>query len=242
MRLPLQAVLFDLDDTLHDDTLTYRRAAQSVAEAVGLERGIEPDALLEAYVTQADAFWQGLDPKSFGAPLAGLRGRMWASALAHVGLDDPALAESSARAYDRARREHLVLWPGALELLVRLRGRGCKLAMITNGFAETHREKIELLALEEAFDEILIADEVGFIKPDPRIFRLAAERLGVPPEACAMVGDRFERDIAGAAAVGMYTVWMNVRNELVPEGAAPADAVVTNVGDVERALRLPNYA
>ena len=242
MRLPIAAVLFDLDDTLHDDTQTYRRAARRVAREVATDHGIDSDRLVAAYVAQADAFWQTLAPDVFGTSLAGLRARMWAAALLELGIVDPELAEHCALAYDRHRRDLLVLWPGALELLSRLRARGCKLAMITNGLAETHREKITLLALEEAFDEILIADEVGLIKPDLRVFRLAAQRLGVAPEACAMVGDRFERDITGAQAAGMYTVWMNVRREALPAGKAAPDAVVTDVREVERALRLAEYA
>jgi putative hydrolase of the HAD superfamily len=242
MPSPLRAVLFDLDDTLHDDTLTYRRAAERVAQEVALERGIDPIALVAAYIGQADRFWQGLSASTFGTPLAGLRSRMWIAALAALGIEDAVYGERCAQAYNRFRRDYLELWPGALELLARLRKRGLKLAMITNGFAETHREKITLLALEDAFDEIFIADEVGMVKPDPRLFRLAAERLGVAPEACAMVGDRFDRDIAGAAAVGMFTVWMNVRGERVPSGGITPDAVVADVRDVEQALRLPEYA
>jgi putative hydrolase of the HAD superfamily len=241
MPLPLRAVLFDLDDTLHDDTRTYRRAAERVAGELALERGLDPERLVEAYVAQADRFWQGLSVNVFGTPLVGLRSRMWSEALASVGVDDPALGERSAEAYNRHRRDLLELWPGALDLLARLRKRGLKLAMITNGFAETHREKIALLALEDAFDEIFIADEVGMLKPDPRLFRLAAERLGVPAEVCAMVGDRFERDITGAQAVGMFTVWMNVRGESLPAGALAPDAVVGDVRDVEQALHLSEY-
>ena len=242
MPLPVRAVLFDLDDTLHDDTRAYREAAERVAREIALEGGIEPERLVAAYVTQADAFWQGLTTDAFGTPLVRVRTRLWAAALAAVGITDPALAVRCAAAYHRHRRDVLALFPGPVEMLARLRERGYKLAIITNGFADTHREKIALLALERLFDEILIADEVGLLKPDPRIFRLAAERLGVPAEACAMVGDRFERDIAGAAAAGMYTVWMNVRSETVPAGATAPDAVVAGVGDIERALRLPEYA
>jgi len=230
------AVLFDLDDTLHDDTLTYRRAAERVARDVAATHGIEPASLLDAYVDQADRFWTELRPSAFGTPLAGVRARMWAAALAGVGLDDPPLAERCAVDYDRHRRELLELWPGALDLLAGLRARGYKLAMITNGFAETHREKIVLLTLESAFDEILIADEVGMLKPDPQIFRLAAERLGVAPERCAMVGDRYERDISGALEAGMFTVWMNVRNEAVPAGAAAPGAVARDLAGVAAVL------
>jgi putative hydrolase of the HAD superfamily len=238
MRPPLQAVLFDLDDTLHDDTHTYQRAAELVAEEVAAERGIDARALLAAYIAESDRFWKTLSSEMLGLSLSGLRVTMWTAALRAVGIDEPALAERSAVLYNEHRRGLLALWPGVLELLAGLRARGCRLGLLTNGFAETHREKIVLLQLEDVFDEVFIADEVGMVKPDPRLFRYACEKLGAAPEAAAMVGDRFDRDIRGAHAVGLYTVWMNVRHETVPlEGPEP-DAIVHTVGEIEGALPL----
>jgi len=233
---PLRAVLFDLDDTLHDDTLTYRRAAEATANAVAAERGVAASELVAAYVAEADKFWQTLSPAAFDRSLVGLRETMWGAALRAVGITDASLAVVCASEYNRFRREYLELWPGALELLGRLRARGLKLAMITNGMSETHRDKIAILRLEDAFDEIFIADEVGMIKPDPRIFTLAAERLGVAPQACAMVGDRLERDVRGGNDAGMYTVWMNVRDETIPAGGPQPAATVTSLADVEGVL------
>lgn len=236
VRPPLAAVLFDLDDTLHDDTATFRRAAERVVQDVAAERDVDAAALFEAYVGQAESFWINLAPEHLGTPLVGLRARMWLAALRDVGIDDALLAERCGQSYNRYRKDHLKLWPGALELLVALRGRGLKLGLVTNGFAETHREKLTLLNLEEAFDEIFIADEVGMIKPDPRLFRLACERLGALPRASAMVGDRYERDIRGAHAVGLYTVWLNVRGEDVPSGGPEPDAMVASIDRVESVL------
>jgi putative hydrolase of the HAD superfamily len=234
----IDAVLFDLDDTLHDDTQTYRRAAERVASEVAAERGVSAAALLASYATQADEFWIRLTPAALGTPLASLRERMWYAALRSEGIDDAALAERCGVDYNQYRRDYLELWPGALDILTRLRADGYRLAMITNGFAETHREKIALLQLENAFDEILIADEVNLLKPDPDIFLLAAKRLGVAPERCAMVGDRFDRDVIGGHAAGMFTVWMNVRDERVPAGGPQPSAIVTNIREVEGVLPL----
>jgi len=233
---PLRAVLFDLDDTLHDDTRAYHAAARRVAQALADEYAIEAERAFEAYVAQAERFWKTLSVETMKVPLVGLRAQMWYEALRAVGVDDRARAARCGVEYNDARKEVLELWPGALELLGSLRERGLKLGLITNGLAETHREKIAILRLEDAFDEIFIADEVGMIKPDPRLFRLAAERLGVEPERCAMVGDRFERDVRGGHAVGMYTVWMNVRDERVPPGGPQPDAIVGDVREVEAAL------
>jgi HAD superfamily hydrolase (TIGR01549 family) len=161
---------------------------------------------------------------------------MWGAALHDVGIDDPELAQRCGADYNRFRRGFLVLWPGVVELLADLRAAGCKLALITNGFSETHREKITVLQLEDAFDEIFIADEVGMVKPDRRLFQLAADRLHVEAGRCAMVGDRYDRDVSGAHEAGMFTVWVNVRGERIPPGGTPPDAIVRTIGEVAAAL------
>ena len=235
--MTIEAVLFDLDDTLHDDTRAYHLAARHVASDVAAAHGVDAEAVFAAYLVQSESFWQNLSPAAFDVPLVGLRARMWHAALLAVAIDDEALARRCGIAYNDYRRDYLELWPGALELLAALRARGCKLAMITNGMAETHRDKIALLRLEDAFDEIFIADEVGMVKPDVRLFRLAAERLGVAAERCAMVGDRYDRDVAGAHEAGMLTVWMNVRDERVPAGRPEPDVTVTSIEQVDAALR-----
>ena len=232
----LEAVLFDLDDTLHDDTLAYRRAGERVAADVAAERNVSAERLFAAYIAEADAFWAGLSSANVGMPMVGLRAQMWLTALRAVGVEDEPLAVRCAAAYNAYRRDHLQLFPGALELLGRLRARGYKLGMITNGVAETHREKIVVLGLEEVFDEIFIADEVGLAKPDPRIFLLAAERLGVAPQRCAMVGDRYDRDVRGAQDAGMFTVFVNVRGESIPAGSPAPSATVETIVDVEAAI------
>jgi putative hydrolase of the HAD superfamily len=146
-----------------------------------------------------------------------------------VGIHDQALADRAALAFNHYRKESLELFPGVLELLASLRGRGVALGLVTNGFAETHREKIVLLQVEQAFDEIIIADEVGMVKPDPRIFAHVCERLGVQAGMTVMVGDRYDRDILGAQAAGLQTVWLNMRDESVPVGGAPPDEIVEDI-------------
>ena len=61
------------------------------------------------------------------------------------------------------------------------------------------------LALHHLFDDIVVSAEVGMAKPTPAIFRLAADRLGLPPGACVFVDD-WDKNIEAARAVGMTTV------------------------------------
>jgi HAD superfamily hydrolase (TIGR01549 family) len=235
-------VLFDLDDTLHDDTTAYRRAALRVAQDVAREHGIAAADLEAAYVAQADEFWQRLAPSDLTVPLRDVRAQLWRRALERVGLRDESLARECARRYNEYRREHFELFPGALELLRSLRHEGKKIGVVTNGFAETHHEKVTLLRLRDEIDALFIADEVGMLKPDPQIFTHACSVFGVAPAAAAMVGDRYERDIRGAIEAGLFTVWVNVRNERLPSDAVPPDAVCGSILEVGPILRAASGA
>lgn len=236
----LRAVLFDLDDTLHDDTRAFQSAADEVAREVAAEHGVDALRLKAAYIEEAEGFWKRLTAEQVQEALvnrlSSLRARLWGSALAAVGLDDPRVAETSAVNYNLYRKKYFALFPGALDLLKMLRGAGKKLGMITNGVSETHREKIALLEISEFFDAIFLADETGMVKPDPRLFAHACERLGTEPAAAAMVGDRYERDIAGALEAGLYAIWLNLRDEAVPAGARPPNAVVKTIAEAKSYL------
>lgn len=234
----IDLVLFDLDDTLHDDTFAYQSAAEEVAREVAAEHGVNALALQAAYVAEAEGFWQRLSPRDLKVKLSRVRASMWQNALESVGVASPEVAEQSAERYNAYRSKYYTLFPGAVELLKALRERGMKLGIVTNGLSETHREKIALLRISEYFDAIFLADEVGMIKPDPLLFAHACRTLGGAPAHSAMVGDRYDRDIRGALEAGLFTIWLNVRDEELPAGAQPPDATCSTIADAGRILLL----
>lgn len=236
MKRGLEVVLFDLDDTLHDDTKAFTSAADEVAQEIAREHGVDALALKHAYIAETEGFWHRLTREQLQNRLTGLRTRMWGAALARVGIADRAVADESASRYNRYRKKYFSVFPGAVEALRALKARGLKLGIVTNGFSETHREKIALLQIGEYFDAIFIADEVGMVKPDPLLFAHACTTLGSAPARSAMVGDRYDRDVRGALDAGLYAVWMNVRNERVPAGAPLPDAVCATICEVPKIL------
>src|SRR2546423_4159428 len=97
----LQAVLFDLDDTLHDDTDSYRRTSERVAEDIAQACAVcsvDAKALLRAYVTEADSFWQNLSDHQIKERSIGFRQRLLHSAMRAMGIDDMALSSQAAAA------------------------------------------------------------------------------------------------------------------------------------------------
>lgn len=235
----IDVVLFDLDDTLHDDTYAYHSAAEEVAREVAAEHGIDALALKAAYVAEAEGFWQRLTAADLNAKLSRVRAGMWRNALESVGVGDPQLAERSAERYNAYRSKYYTMFPGAIDLLQALRERGIKLGIVTNGLSETHREKIAVLRVGEFFDAIFLSDEVGMVKPDPLLFAHACRTLGGAPARSAMVGDRYDRDIRGAREAGLFTIWLNVRAEELPPGVPPPDATCSTIAEVGRILLSP---
>ena len=116
----------------------------------------------------------------------------------------------------------------ASETLEALRGRGYRVACISNADGRV-RGLLETAGLLPHLEFVVDSAEVGMEKPDPRIFRTAAERLGLDPSACAYVGDIYEIDVVGAEGAGMRPI-------LIGEG--PAAGPVERVPDLWSLLPL----
>jgi putative hydrolase of the HAD superfamily len=234
----VDTVLFDLDDTLHDDSRAYRAAARLAADDVARSHGIASDVLASAYDREVKRFWGNLTAAQLSIGIDDSRTQMWYAALLAAGIDDRALAQATAASYSRYRSDVLELAPGALALVETLRARGCKLGIVTNGFAATHHDKIARLGLTQRVDAVFLADEMGMVKPDPGVFTHAMAQLGSTAGRTAMVGDRYDRDIAGALALGLFTVLIDVHATPLPANAPPPDATVDTVAEVLDVLPL----
>lgn len=99
------------------------------------------------------------------------------------------------------------------------------MVLITNGGSKLQRAKIAALGLGPFFSEILISSEVGFAKPDHRIFELACDRLGTPISDVRFVGDSFTNDVKGSHYAGMNPIWLNRRSKSTPEPNIPHSVI-----------------
>ncbi|MFY8273954.1 pyrimidine 5'-nucleotidase [Pseudoalteromonas sp. SSDWG2] len=111
--------------------------------------------------------------------------------------------------------------PGAIELLNSLRGRA-KLGIITNGFTELQRARLQKTGLKDTFEWLVISEQVGYAKPHMAVFEHAFELMGNPPkEHILMVGDTLESDIQGGINAGIDTCWLNRLDKTAPEHLTP---------------------
>jgi putative hydrolase of the HAD superfamily len=102
-------------------------------------------------------------------------------------------------------RRRLRLYPHVREVLTVLR-RHYPLAVVTDAQSAYARAELHQVGLLDYFDPIVVSGEVGFRKPDRRLFLRATDRLGVAPEHTLYVGNDMHRDIYGAREAGLATV------------------------------------
>lgn len=114
---------------------------------------------------------------------------------------DPAALAEALRLRTAFMEERFEPLPGAHETLTTLSQRGYRLGLISDCSAETPL-LWESLPFAPLIESPVFSCEVGHLKPHPRIYEIACERLGVAPEACVYIGDRPE-EVIGARAVGM---------------------------------------
>jgi HAD superfamily hydrolase (TIGR01549 family) len=111
------------------------------------------------------------------------------------------------RAWERCFWEALIgsatVRPGARELLVGFRARGGRVAITTDLTLEVQLWKLEAFGLAPFVDALAASEEVPSDKPATELFLLGAERIGVPIEACVVVGDSPAKDGEGARRLGL---------------------------------------
>ena len=219
--MAITAVLFDLDDTLFDHWACTRAALANLRERFPVlgrmpvgEVETEHRRLLEELHLQVLAGRMTVDD----ARVERFR-RLRAFAGETAGEE---AAADAAAAYRSAYLAHWRPVDGALGLLEALHGKVLT-GVVTNNVATEQRLKIAACGLGPWLDAVIISEEAGVTKPDPRIFRLALDTLGCDAAQTVMIGDAWDTDIAGALAAGIRPVWFN------RVGAASPDPSVTEV-------------
>lgn len=124
-------------------------------------------------------------------------------ALAAVKIDDPQLRDELMDLYRR-----LDAFEEVPEVLAKLKAAGIKTAILSNGAPGMLSDAVRSAGLDDSLDLLLSVEEVGVYKPDPRVYQLAVDRLGVPPSAISFQSSN-AWDAAGAAAYGFSVVWIN---------------------------------
>jgi HAD superfamily hydrolase (TIGR01549 family) len=232
-----RAVLFDLGDTLLDfqpmDTRALFREAAGATYGVLRARGVKS---LPAFERYARVYFRGMKWAYFWAKMRGrefnsleLLGRFHR----RMGLpaDDALLRELSWLWYEPVTR-YTRVEADLRATLAAMREAGLRLGVISNTFVPgfVHDRHLEMEGLLEFVPVRVYSSEVGYRKPDRRIFEAALSRLGVTARETLFVGDLIKTDIVGARRAGMRTALKQPFANLRPHRIA--DHVIRRISDL----------
>ena len=157
--------------------------------------------------------------------------------LSEVGLVDPPNRDEIVRMYEEAvLMDPPRLKEGVTETLAALHGRyRLGLVSVTGVSAgRLMRGILEEQGVLDYFETLAFSDEVGYVKPDPRLFLAALEELGVEPWKAVHVGDSVKSDVLGAKNAGMKTVWLKTRDQAM---VAEPDRIITRLTQLPETLK-----
>ncbi len=213
-----RAVLFDLDDTLFDHRGCARDALGAVQESQPCFRSMPFESLEQAHAT----LLEDLHGEVMLGRLAIDKARIerFRRLLESVGADaSPDVARDLATLYRETYRTKRRSVAGAAALMAAVK-RHARVGIVSNNVLDEQQDKLQVCALDRFVDELVVSEEVGVSKPDPTIFQVAMDRLGVGPDEAVMIGDSWAADIEGARAVGIRPIWFNPLGTPPPNPAA----------------------
>ncbi|MFJ8949529.1 HAD family hydrolase [Streptomyces sp. NPDC102381] len=215
--MPLPLLLLDLDNTLVDRDAAFRAAVV--------------DFLGEYGLAAADVGWvMELDGGGYVA-----RGEVAAAMADRYGDVVPVAAVRAL--LDGGGADRVVLAEDARDALVKARAGGWSCGIVTNGRTAQQVAKIRASGLDRLVQGWVVSEAVGRKKPDPEIFRAAADAVGVPLERAWVVGDSPHADIAGAHALGLRSVWVSGGRAWAAEGYRPTHVAVDVAGAIHHVIR-----
>lgn len=228
----VRAVLFDLDDTLFDHQHCAHAALETVHRGHDCFKPIPFAAFQRTHAELLEDLHQAV---MFGRmDIDAAREERFRRLFQSAGVEAAdEIVRDVAAAYRRRYVEARRSIAGAAALLVRVRERA-SVVIVSNNILDEQRQKLRQCGLATLVDELVVSEEVGVSKPDPKIFEAALGRVGCGPREAVMLGDSWSADIAGARAAGIRAIWFN-RHDLARPEPAPEVAEVRSLepaGDV----------
>ena len=199
----MQAVIFDLDQTLIDRSLAVKRFSEVLWQEFLAETGGSFSTFLSqvqaldgnGYVPREDFFESMMRtfPQKFPS-------RKIVEGLFHIQLrNTPPLAD------------------GVVEVLSKLQKMNIALGIVTNGSAEAQQAKISNSGLDSFIDAVIISESLGTNKPAPSIYEAVISRLQIDPNHSWFVGDHPVNDIWGSKQLGFSTAWIHLNDQWPPD-------------------------
>ncbi len=223
-------IYFDLDDTLLDHKKAEQAGLADVHQHFDVFSDIDLDKLVDVYHHINKGLWEEYGRGEIDRHI--LHRRRFEETFVELGVD-AAMYEEAGKVYMNYYRNHWEWVEGAKEAYDAIAEK-YPVGIITNGFAETQWLKIEQFGFKETARQIVISEEVGVMKPHPKIFDHSTELVGVERESILYVGDSPTSDVKGGKSAGWQVAWFT--SNPIESTSELADLVFDDFDDLLNAL------
>ena len=229
MNRRYDVLLCDADNTIFDFTKAEENAFAIACAHAGIDGA---ERLLPVYADINSAMWKLLELG--GITQSVLRVRRFELFLTAIGRTDIDARDMGDTFADALGRQSVPL-PGAVEAVARW-SRMLPVVIVTNGISKVQHGRMEGSEVRHFISGMVISEEVGAAKPDPRMLELAMEKAGVTDRRRAlMLGDSLSSDIAAAANAGVDACWFNPRGARNAKGL-PVRYEIRSLDEVDAIL------
>jgi putative hydrolase of the HAD superfamily len=203
MKAGPKFIYFDLDDTLLDHQRAEKNALKDIHDHFSLFSGVQFGDLMDVYHKINRQQWIYYSEGSIDRRR--LQQNRFELTLNELGVDGSRHQEIG-KTYMRFYRNHWSWVEGAFEAFEKVRNR-YKVGILTNGFSETQKAKFHRFDLYDKAKHLVISEEVGHLKPHPKIFEHATGLTGYKAGEILYVGDSLNSDVKGGADFGWMVAW-----------------------------------
>lgn len=204
----IKVIAFDLDDTLYNATELAREARISGLKAM-IKKGLKID--LENAVLILNEIVKEYGPNSSQHyDIFILRINRFEPQIDFISISQKNKYVSSAvMAYHAQKIKLIKPFEDVVPCLKQIKDLGIKTAIISDGIPIKQYEKILRLGIDNLIDLVVISDEIGIRKPNPKLFEYCLKKFGIKGEESIYVGDNLEKDLVPAHMNGMNSVYIH---------------------------------
>ncbi|WP_265764658.1 YjjG family noncanonical pyrimidine nucleotidase [Fodinibius salsisoli] len=225
-------IYFDLDDTLLDHRSAERAALLDVHAHFSLFKETNTEALIDIYHQVNSMQWAQYSGGEISRQE--LQRNRFEQTLEKLNLDSSDYARIG-QYYIACYRNHWQWIEGAEALYQRVVQK-YPVGILTNGFAETQRKKLDDFGLYRSAEHVVISEDVGALKPDPKVFEYATRQTGLDKNDILYVGDSYRSDIEGATNFGWDTAWFTQNGDSAKQ--KKAQFVFSDFNDLSNYIRI----
>jgi len=230
-----ELILFDLDDTLLAFDLVSEEAWDKAVDIFiqCSKINIEKDILLEKINTTRKWYWADPERHRIGRKdIIQARREIVKLALKEYNYINNDELTKLADNYSNIHEKLWYLFDGVEETLQKLKDSGIKLGIMTNGTSESQRGKLKRFDIEKYFDYIFIEGEIGYGKPDIKIYEYMLQETKISCDKILMVGDNLIWDIEPPQKLGIFTIWINTKGAQLENYNIKPDKITEKISDI----------